>query len=644
MSKQHFGEATEKAPVAILMIDEGQTILLAEGDGLSAFAQLADVQAPEALLGQQVAEVFSSIPPLVAGLLGSLEGKTVDTELRRGEQIWELRCHPVRWEDRRFRGAVCLARNVTVERERLFVRNAVVEITTALRKAEVLLDILNVLFRELGAWLPIDRGALLLREPQGSRLVNDYFYGRWKELSENASSPDLFAWMAVMGRQLLSTGQPYYNTSHMVKDDPAGVVMGVPLIAQNELIGVWWRGGETPLRKEERRLVEALGDLVANAVFRVMQREQTERRLRRLAALHAIDRAITSSMDLRVTLRVFLEQATRQLGVDAAAVLLYDETMHLLRCVLARGFKHYRCEYSTVGLSEGLSGRVVRSRQLLVVPDLAQSKIPLLRTNMVSEEKFVTYYGTPLIARGKLIGVFELFHRRPLKVDSEWLNFLQSLTTQAAIAIDNAQLFNDLQRSHAELEEAYNATLEGWVRALDLRDRETEGHTQRVTRRTLRLARAMELPADQLIHIQRGALLHDIGKIGISDTILRKPGPLSKAEWDLMHKHPQYAYDMLSPIEFLRPALDIPLYHHERWDGNGYPFGLRGEDIPLTARIFAIVDVWDALSHDRPYRKAWPTERVNAYIFAQAGKHFDPRLVEIWAEVFNIPLPEKSDS
>jgi putative nucleotidyltransferase with HDIG domain len=207
------------------------------------------------------------------------------------------------------------------------------------------------------------------------------------------------------------------------------------------------------------------------------------------------------------------------------------------------------------------------------------------------------------------------------------------LARQAAIAIDNTELFNGLQRSNAELVLSYDTTLEGWSRALELRDRETEGHTQRVTEMTLRLARALGMSDKELSHARRGALLHDIGKMGVTDAILLKPGPLTDEEWDIMRQHPQFAYEMLSPIAYLRPALDIPYCHHEKWDGTGYPRGLKGEEIPLAARIFAVVDVWDALRSDRPYRPAWPKEKALEHIRAGSGTHFDPKVVEAFLEM-----------
>jgi putative nucleotidyltransferase with HDIG domain len=165
------------------------------------------------------------------------------------------------------------------------------------------------------------------------------------------------------------------------------------------------------------------------------------------------------------------------------------------------------------------------------------------------------------------------------------------------------------------------------ARALDLRDKETEGHSLRVTEMTVQLARAAGMAEEALVHVRRGALLHDIGKMGIPDAILLKPGRLDDQEWEIMRRHPTYGYELLAPIAFLRPALEIPYCHHEKWDGTGYPRGLRGEAIPLAARVFAVVDVWDALLSDRPYRPGWPLHKVLDHIRSGAGSHFDPRVV-----------------
>ncbi|MGD0003122.1 MAG: HD-GYP domain-containing protein [Anaerolineaceae bacterium] len=200
--------------------------------------------------------------------------------------------------------------------------------------------------------------------------------------------------------------------------------------------------------------------------------------------------------------------------------------------------------------------------------------------------------------------------------------------------MDNHNLFENLQRSNVQLTLAYDATIEGWSRALDLRDEETEGHTQRVTKMTFRLCEAMGISEAESVQVRRGALLHDIGKMGIPDSILLKPGSLSEEEWLVMRKHPVYAYEFLSPVSFLRPALDIPYCHHERWDGTGYPRGILGEQITAAARVFALADVWDALSSDRHYRPAWNEGDIIHHIQSEAGRHFDPQVVELFLSLY----------
>ena len=217
----------------------------------------------------------------------------------------------------------------------------------------------------------------------------------------------------------------------------------------------------------------------------------------------------------------------------------------------------------------------------------------------------------------------------PLNLEPEWLEFLEALAVCVATAIDNAEL---LDGANAELSLPC-AWAEGWCRALELRDSVTGAHTRRVTEMTLRLARAMGFSEGALVHVRRGALLHDIGKIVIPDPLLLKSGPLTSSEEEIMRLHPVYAYKMLSPIPCLRPALDIPHFHHEKWDGTGYPRGLKGEQIPLAARILAVVDVWDALRSQRPYHRAWPEEQVRAYIREQAGQYFDPQVVKAFLEL-----------
>jgi putative two-component system response regulator len=191
----------------------------------------------------------------------------------------------------------------------------------------------------------------------------------------------------------------------------------------------------------------------------------------------------------------------------------------------------------------------------------------------------------------------------------------------------------NLRTANKRLSDAYEATIEGWSHAMDLRDRETEGHSRRVTELSIKLAKAMGMNDEEIVHLRHGALLHDMGKIGVPDSILHKPDDLTEQEWAIMRQHPRFAFEMLNSIEYLREALEIPYFHHEKWDGTGYPQGLKGEQIPIAARIFAVADVWDALTSNRPYRPAWSREAALTYIQEQSGKHFDPQVVELFFKV-----------
>ncbi len=417
------------------------------------------------------------------------------------------------------------------------------------------------------------------------------------------------------------------------EDMADGGVLLAPIKAQGRSFGVVSlarRLGQPEFADKDQAFVQELAERVAMALLNAHLIKETERRLRYVEALRDIDVAITSSLDLKMTLSIMLEQVQTQLGVDAAAVFLISPHSQVLSYAAGRGFRAGAYSRTRVRIGEALAGLVALRREILSLPILSLETSASRLAAALDEEGFVTYYGAPLIAKGQAKGVLEIFHRSPLQPDDEWVDFLETLARQAAIALDNANMFSELQRSNAELVVAYDATIEGWSHALDLRDRETEGHTQRVADLTERLAHTMGMSDSELVHIRRGALLHDIGKMGIPDQILHKPGSLNEEEWEIMRQHPKLAYDMLSPVVYLHPVLDIPYCHHENWDGTGYPRGLKGEQIPLSARLFSVADVWDAITSDRPYRPAWGYEKAVEYIKSESGKKFDPQVVAIF--------------
>ena len=386
------------------------------------------------------------------------------------------------------------------------------------------------------------------------------------------------------------------------------------------------------LLQDEKGTVRGYVSINRDITKRKQAEEQAQLQIQRLRSLRAIDVAISSSFNLNLTLDILLDQVITQLNVDAAAILLFDATARSLEYGAGRGFRTPDIRTARVRLGEGYAGKSVLERRTIHVPNLMENvdELPANFVSMLKEEGFIDYYCVPLIVKGEVKGALEIFHRSMLESDPEWLDFLETLAGQAAIAIEDSTLFENLQRSNQELFQAYDATIEGWSHALDLRDKETEGHTQRVTELTMELARKFGFSEEQLINIRWGALLHDIGKMGVPDSILLKPDKLTEAEWEIMRKHPTFAFEMLSPIVYLKSSLDIPYCHHEKWDGSGYPRGLKGDVIPLAARLFAVVDVWDAVTSNRPYRMAWSNEEAIEYVKEQSEKFFDPKVVNVF--------------
>ena len=356
--------------------------------------------------------------------------------------------------------------------------------------------------------------------------------------------------------------------------------------------------------------------------------QHIETQMQRLSALRNIDMAITSSLDMRISIKIILDGVANQLHMDACDILFLNPHTQTLEYIEGRGFNTDALRYTRLRLGESHAGVAALEKHTVRVKDLSGGKDGFTRSPLLAKEGFVEYFAVPLISKGHVKGVLEIFHRSAINPDQEWLDFLEALGVQSAIAIDNAQMFNELGRSNTELALAYDTTLEGWSRALDYRDKETEGHSQRVTEMTVKMAQSVGIVDEDLVQVRRGALLHDIGKLGVPDIILLKPGKLTYEEMEIMKKHPIIAYEILSPISFLRKAIDIPYCHHEKWDGTGYPRGLKGEQIPLAARIFSVVDVFDALLSNRPYREAWTKEKTLEYIREQAGIYFDPHVVQ----------------
>jgi len=515
-------------------------------------------------------------------------------------------------------------------------------------------NLTNMIFAEVTSTLHISRAAFFIKQELTDEftLLTDFGIDLSPSFSLSSNHPIILHFSKndeILTRSQVEIMPQFRALWEQERDDlvKIGADLLIPMKVQGELVGIFATG---PKRSEETytmddhltltTMVNQISVAIQNArLYARAQTEISERnyaenqlhlQLQRMSALHTIDMTITSSVNLQMTLEVLLEVTINQLGVDAAAVLLFNQHTNILEYTASKGFLSSTLQHTKLSLGNSLAGRAASKHEIIYVGDLNKESDYIEKSSKLMKEGFVTYFGVPLIAKGKIKGVLEIFHRTYLKSNPEWIDFLKTLATQTAIAVDDAEMFKDLERSNLELIQAYETTLEGWALALELRDQETEGHTRRVTELTIELAKALDLDEKILVHIRHGALLHDIGKMGIPDSILLKPGPLNDEEWVIMKEHPIKAFKLLIKIPFLRPSLDIPQYHHERWDGTGYPSGLKGEEIPLAARIFSVVDVWDALLSDRSYRPAFSTEETMAHIREESGTHFDPDIVEVF--------------
>jgi len=441
--------------------------------------------------------------------------------------------------------------------------------------------------------------------------------------------------------KVASTGEPLLipdvrEIDYYIEDDPSiRSELCVPIKAGEELLGVInvdSREVDYFSATEERFLTTLAGQL-ASAIDRIRWFDETRQTLNRQNALHQIDHTINNNIELAPILNVFLKEVSVQLQVDALCVLLFNQQNQTLDYFAGRGFVHVDHLPLRSGVEQGYLGTVFQDQEMVIVPEMEADQFLNGHQKIVELEGFQSYISVPLVAKGEVKGVLELFFRKPAHPEQDWIESLRTFANQAAIAIDNIMVFSDLQQANIDLQKTYNRTLEGWAKALELRDAETEGHSRRVSELAGVLGQALGLDDRELVHLYWGSLLHDLGKLGIPDRILHKKGPLTKQERALIEQHPVYGRDLLEEIEYLQPAIDILYHHHEKWDGTGYPKGLEKDQIPLKARIFAVIDVYDALTSERPYRDAWPSEKAKQYILDQAGEHFDPMVVDHFLEI-----------
>ena len=506
------------------------------------------------------------------------------------------------------------------------------------RTAPTLDQVASSLLAETLSVLGAEDGALVLCQATTKEPVAAAAQGWFKALGE----PDLRNEKTVYGN-VIATGKLHLSKDWAhdklalapthVPADWGGACIPIPgTRAVNGVICV-----AVPHPREilpaELRLVHTVVELAGMASASLQLDSQTVQHSRQMQLLRDTNQIVSASLDLQAIANALLERITTHLNLDAAVALILNPETQMLETVSARGFRTRALDNARVRVGDGLAGRAARERRLVRIDNLAKESLRFVRTVLVASEGFVSYIGVPILANGQLKGVIEIFHRAPLRFDPEWQEFLEGVVARFATVVEDTGFFQNLQDEYQRMMEACDATWHAWAHLLEARDHEPVGHLQRVIDLTIRLAQQFQLPANQMPHLERGALLHDIGKLGIADAILLSPNPLTNEEWMIVRRHPQIAYDMLAPIGYLRDSLDIPYCHHERWDGTGYPRGLKGNAIPIAARLFAVVDVWDALTSDRPYRAAWDKPRARNYVQSLAGTQLDSQVVPVFLQL-----------
>ena len=455
---------------------------------------------------------------------------------------------------------------------------------------------------------------------QKNELVNGAYHKRtYLRPDGSVMTPDEFA-----SARALKEDMPIFDVETGILTEDRGVV--------------WAQISAAPLNMPDSSLVVITQDISE----RKLSEQTLHQRLAELETLYESGLSLSQLLEAKQIGQKIIDVLAEKLDWYHTTIRLYHpktDSLELLAYNLAN--KTTKEEWSRQGErfrtliarpGDGLSGWALQHGETVRCGDLPGDPRYLETVPGVKSGLYI-----PIKTGERTIGVISVESEKPDYFTAEDEHMAVTLAAQAAVALENIRLFKDLQKSNDDLFMAYDETIEGWSRALDLRDRETEGHTRRVTTLTEKLARKMGISDPELIHIRHGSLLHDIGKMGVPDRILLKPDKLTEEEWIIMREHPAHAYNLLSPIKFLRPALHIPHFHHEKWDGSGYPDGKMGKQIPLEARIFAVIDVFDALTSDRPYRPGWPRDKAIHYIHKESGLHFDPNVVEVFMKLIDRP-------
>ncbi len=537
-----------------------------------------------------------------------------------------------------------IARDVTERVQHQQELEMMISVSAALRNTPDRPSLIAAILDQVDRLLLAEGSSMTLKDPVSEDAVFVLAHGKMAHLTglRTPAGKGLAAYAMQTGQIYIT--QDFKNDPHAYRTHLLGDLKAVacaPLITQGQAIGSVTIARKRSIDEREARLLTAISDIAANAIQRTTLHEAAVAHARQMATVSEIGRVLTETLDLPVIFKRLDHYLYELLpGISVVFISFYDAQAQRFTCQFAslNGDPINTDELPPAPLEppgRGTQSEVVYTRKPLILNDLIERSKNLSVNVLVGEDDPVAQSGlyAPMLAHDKVIGALQVQSNELNRFTAEDAEALSLVANTAAVAIENTRLLDDLRRSNLDRTRAYESTLEGWSRTLDLRDKETEWHSKKVAEKTVKLADMLGIDGDERVNIYRGALLHDIGKINIPDSVLLKAGSLTDDEWATMRGHPKIAFDLLNPIEYLRPALDIPYCHHEKWDGTGYPRGLKGVEIPLAARIFAIVDVWDALCSDRPYRKAWPRQQAIQYIRQMRGSHFDPDVTDAFLKM-----------
>lgn len=575
-------------------------------------------------IGHSVFDLFEDVPSVLDAIHQGFAGERVHTKIELVGLQWDLNCYPLRDNAGNISGLVGIARVISRPVTPSIKHEKVMAIQDLLQTSHTLSEMLTIVRKQIGELFePI--GLIIALSSSNGDMSVKISTGIWKTLEGSNLSP---VNSIEFGKVYSSDDVP-----DNLKSRGKFFVKGFPLAIPSKNIGSLWIASDYAISQSNTQALISICNAAAVALNRGQRFERTQLRLQHFGVLQEIEQLISRKENLISLFDLSMSYIMDQLGAHAVAVLLMNATKDKLECIHGKGIQSVDFYRTSMHLEDCIHHKSNISDIQQDVYKVFECQESCQRAKFFGERGFATFYGVPLVVQEEVIGAIEIFHQQSLSMNRDKSFFLETLASKIAHAIANTGLFNDLLSLKTRLPFLDQYSLISLSRAIRLAEEENKGKALNTAKTAAILAESMGVKKDNLGSLQRGALLHDIGKMGIPEEILNKPGPLSGYEWNIMRKHPVYAYQLIKPIPSLKDSIEIPYCHHEKWDGTGYPRGIRGEQIPVSARIFAVVDVWDALRSNRPYRSAWTDNQARNYIHQQAGKHFDPQVVNKFFEL-----------